>query len=179
MIAAIDRAIALKNQYNIRGINLSIGRPIFESCTLDPLCAAVTAAWKKGIVVVVAAGNLGRNGYATITSPGNDPYAITVGAMKTDGTPQRSDDLIASYSSKGPTWIDFEVKPDVVAPGNLVHSLLVPGSTLAKQFPGNISSPYYIQLSGTSMATPVVSGAAAVLLQHKNPAFRPTPLRRG
>ena len=134
---------------------------------------------EKGIVVVTAAGNLGRNGYATITSPGNDLYAITVGAMKTEGTPQRSDDLVASYSSKGPTWIDFEVKPDVVAPGNLVHSLLVPGSTLAKQFPGNISSPYYIQLSGASMATPVVSGAAAVLLQHKNPAFRPTPLRRG
>jgi serine protease AprX len=140
-IAAIDRAIALKNQYNIRVINLSIGRPIFESHTLDPLCAAVTAAWKKGIVVVVAAGNLGRNGYATITSPGNDPYAITVGAMKTEGSPQRSDDLIASYSSKGPTWIDFEVKPDIVAPGNLVHSLLAPGSTLARQFPGNISSP--------------------------------------
>ena len=67
-------------------MNLSIGRPIFESYRLDPVCAAVTAAWKQGIVVVVAAGNLGRNGYATITSPGNDPYAITVGAMKTEGT---------------------------------------------------------------------------------------------
>ena len=85
VIAAIDRAISLKSQYNIRVMNLSIGRPIFESYRLDPVCAAVTAAWKQGIVVVVAAGNLGRDGYATITSPGNDPYAITVGAMKTDG----------------------------------------------------------------------------------------------
>ena len=88
VIAAIDRAISLKSTYNIRVMNLSIGRPIYESYRLDPICAAVTAAWKQGIVVVVAAGNLGRDGYATITSPGNDPYAITVGAMKTEGTPQ-------------------------------------------------------------------------------------------
>src|SRR6202008_3671383 len=100
------------------------------SSSLDPLCAMVAAAWKQGIVVVVAAGNLGRNGYATVTSPGNSPYAITVGAMKTEQTYQRSDDQIASYSSKGPTWIDYEAKPDIVAPGNLVDSLLAPGSTL-------------------------------------------------
>ena len=71
-------------------VNLSIGRPIFESYRMDPICAAVAAAWKKGIVVVVAAGNLGRNGYATITSPGNSPNAITVGAMKTEGTPNQA-----------------------------------------------------------------------------------------
>src|SRR5256884_4275000 len=85
------------NAYNIRVINLSLGRPVFESYKLDPLCQAVEAAWKAGIVVVVAAGNSGRdnsqgtNGYATITSPGNDPYVITVGAMKTMGTPTRKD----------------------------------------------------------------------------------------
>ena len=91
------------------------------------VCQAVEAAWKAGIVVVVAAGNNGRyrptNGYATVTSPGNDPYVITVGAMKTMGTPTRVDDLIASYSSKGPTAIDHIVKPDIVAPGNLLVSL--------------------------------------------------------
>ena len=77
--------------------------------------------------MVVAAGNNGRyqptDGYATITSPGNDPYVITVGAMKTMGTPTRVDDLIASYSSKGPTVIDAVAKPDIVAPGNLFVSL--------------------------------------------------------
>jgi serine protease AprX len=69
-------------------------------------------------VVVAAAGNEGRNntqstnGYATIMAPGNDPYVITVGAMKAMGTASRGDDLIASYSSKGPSLIDHIVKPD-------------------------------------------------------------------
>ena len=184
VLAAIDKAISLQSHYNIRVINLSLGRPIYESYRMDPICNAIAAAWKKGIVVVVAAGNLGRNGYATVTSPGNSPYAITVGAMKTEDTPGRNDDLIASYSSRGPTWIDFEVKPDIVAPGNMVSSLLAPGSTLAEEYPGNVvpSSAYmtaghtgpaeYFQLSGTSMATPVVSGAAAILLQ-QHPTLTP------
>ena len=87
VINAIDAAIQLKNKYNIRVINLSLGRPVFESYNVDPLCKAVERAWQAGIVVVVAAGNYGRNtltgGYATITSPANDPLVITVGAMKT------------------------------------------------------------------------------------------------
>src|SRR5580693_3312538 len=115
VIAAIAQAIALKPLFNIRVINLSLGRPIYETYKLDPLCLAVEAAWKSGIVVVVAAGNNGRyqptSGYGTVTSPGNDPYVITVGAMKTMGTPTRLDDEMASYSSKGPTGIDHIVKP--------------------------------------------------------------------
>src|ERR1700690_4288672 len=86
VIAAIAQAITLKGLFNIRVINLSLGRPVYESYTLDPVCQAVEQAWKSGIVVVIAAGNNGRfqptNGYGTVTSPGNDPYAITVGAMK-------------------------------------------------------------------------------------------------
>src|SRR5262249_14280505 len=137
VINAIQQAINLKSKYNIRVINLSLGRPVFESYTLDPLCQAVEQAWKASIVVVVAAGNQGRNnsagtnGYATITAPGNDPYVITVGAMKTMGTPSRSDDLIASYSSKGPTLYDHVVKPDLVAPGNRLVSLYTASLTLA------------------------------------------------
>src|SRR3984957_1596068 len=124
VINAINTAIQLKPLFNIRVINLSLGRPIYESYKLDPVCQAVEQAWKSGIVVVVAAGNNGRyqatNGYGTVTSPGNDPYVITVGAMKTMGTPTRVDDLMASYSSKGPTALDAISKPDVVAPGNLL-----------------------------------------------------------
>ena len=142
VIAAIARAISLKSTYNIRVINLSLGRAVYETYKLDPLCIAVENAWKNGIIVVVAAGNNGRyqatNGYATVTSPGNDPYVLTVGAMKPMGTPQRTDDLIASYSSKGPTVVDAVVKPDLVAPGNLLVSLAAPTSTLYTQYPGNL-----------------------------------------
>src|SRR5437588_1044245 len=169
VIAAINQAISLKSQYNIRVINLSLGRAVYETYKLDPLCKAVEKAWQNGIVVVVAAGNNGRyqstNGYATVTSPGNDPYVITVGAMKPMGTPTRTDDLIASYSSKGPTAIDAIAKPDLVAPGNMLVSLEAQGSTLYNQNPAlrvpysyyvnggsSASSPSYFTLSGTSLA---------------------------
>ena len=171
VIQAIQAAVSLANTYNIRVINLSLGRPVSESYTVDPLCQAVEQAWKAGIVVVVAAGNQGRNnsmgtfGYGTITAPGNDPYAITVGAMKIEGTTLRSNDLVASYSSKGPTLFDHIVKPDIVAPGNLIISTMA-GATLWNEFQStnSVSGDFFV-LSGTSMATPVVSGAAALLLQ--------------
>ncbi len=143
VIAAINRAIALKNTYNIRVMNLSLGRQVYESYTQDPLCQAVEAAWQAGIVVVVSAGNEGRDntfgndGYGTINAPGNDPYVITVGAMRSMGTAGRSDDLIASYSSKGPAAVDHIVKPDIVAPGNQIISLLAQHGTLALNNPQN------------------------------------------
>src|SRR5260370_31494821 len=81
IIAAIQQAVLLKSKYNVRVINLSLGRPIYESCNRDPLCQAVEAAWKTGIVVVTAAGNLGPNGYSPILAPGHDPRAITASRM--------------------------------------------------------------------------------------------------
>ena len=187
VIAAIDTAIQLKSKYNIRVINLSLGRPVYESYTLDPLCQAVEAAYQAGIVVVVSAGNDGRdnsagtNGYGTITAPANDPYVITVGAMKSMGTPTRADDQIATYSSKGPTAIDHIAKPDLVAPGNLVVSIIEnASSTLATTYPqnaiplsyyvtgGSTAASSYFALSGTSMAAPAVSGAVALLLQQNS-----------
>lgn len=182
VISAIQRAIQLKNTYNIRIINLSLGRGIMESYSLDPLCQAVEQAWKAGIIVVVAAGNYGRdnsmntNGYATITAPGNDPYVITVGATNTHATDTTADDTVTTYSSKGPTLLDHVIKPDLVAPGNRVVSLLATGSTLDTNYPGNRLPPsayrsysstyYYSFISGTSMATPIVSGSAALMLEY-------------
>ncbi len=184
VIAAIQTAISLQSTYNIRVINLSLGRPIWESYAQDPLCQAVEQAWKAGIVVVVAAGNDGRDlafnaeGYGTIEAPGNDPYVLTVGAMRTMGTATTADDMIASYSSKGPSFIDHISKPDLVAPGNLVSSLKYPDDSLAVNNPSFVTldsfyinngdsrpSPAYFPLSGTSMATGVASGAVADLLQ--------------
>jgi serine protease AprX len=201
VIAAIQRAIQLKNTYNIRVINLSLGRSVFESYTLDPVCQAVEAAWQSGIVVVVAAGNSGRDntygtqGYATINAPGNDPNVITVGATKTNDTNTRLDDTVASYSSKGPTLLDHVVKPDLVAPGNRIVSLAAPGSTLVTSlsslnvqpittcmltFSGTScttgASGKYLHMSGTSMATPIVAGAAALMLQ-KDPTLTPDTIK--
>jgi serine protease AprX len=145
--------------------------------------------------VVAAAGNDGRDnslhtsGYGTINAPGNDPYVITVGAMKTMDTPSRSDDQIASYSSKGPTLIDHIVKPDLVAPGNRIVSLRSPDGALDVAYPQNLisfsaytrsannrPSPFYFQLSGTSMSTAMVSGAAALLVE-KEPSLTPDQVK--
>ena len=141
------------------------------------------------MVVVVAAGNDGRDnalntfGYGTINAPGNDPYVITVGATKTNQASVRINDTIASYSSKGPTLIDHIVKPDLVAPGNRIVSLIDPGSTLDtnyKQFevtaPCCTKTAEYFRLSGTSMSTPMVSGAAALMLQ-ANPQLTPDQVK--
>src|SRR5439155_20459104 len=105
---------------------------------------------------------------ATITRPGNDPYVITVGAINTRATYSTSDDIMTSYSSNGPTLVDHVIKPDLVAPGNRIVSLLASGSTIEASFPQNKLSPSlygsyssnasYAYMSGTSMATPIVSG---------------------
>src|SRR5712672_2655953 len=176
VIAAIQQAIALKDTYNIRVLNLSLGRGIPVSYAQDPLCQAVEAAWKSGIVVVVAAGNYGRvslngsNGFGTITAPGNDPFVLTVGAMKSMNTYSRIDDQKASFSSKGPTTYDHVVKPDMVASGNAVVSLAAVGAKLEIAYPHALvmwsdGNNDYFTLSGTSMATPAVSGAIALMLQ--------------
>lgn len=187
VIRAIDKAIELKVRYNIRVMNLSLGRPISDDFTRDPLCIAVEKAWKAGIVVVVAAGNNGRDnsrntrGYGTIAAPGNDPYVITVGAVRDAADPNsRLDDTIATYSAKGPTLRDQVAKPDLVAPGNQMVAYVPLATGLTFDYPSNRvtynGDLLFFRLSGTSMAAPVVTGAAALLIQ-QDPSLTPDQVK--
>ena len=168
VLEAIDWAVANHKRFNIKVINMSLGGPVTQGWRDDPLCQAVERAYRAGITVVTSAGNFGkaedgRAIYGGITTPGISPFAITVGALNTKGTSYRSDDEVASYSSKGPTMYDHLVKPDLVAPGNKILGLAVPGSTLVREHPELVvamKDGRRLQLSGTSMAAAVVSGAA-------------------
>jgi len=188
VIAALDYAVSIRTTYNVRIVNLSIGSAVTESYLTDPLTLAARRAVDAGIVVLAAAGNIGSgpDGQTIsggITSPGNAPWVLTVGATSHQGTIPRGDDTMASFSSRGPTWIDFSAKPDLVAPGVGIESLSDPYSTLYVKNPslrldGTQSSWYrpYMSLSGTSMATPVVSGTVALMLE-ANPRLTPNAVK--
>jgi serine protease AprX len=185
VIAGIDWTIANARRYGVRIINLSLGHPVAEPAATDPLCRAVARAVQAGLVVVVSAGNYGQTATGApvlggITSPGNSPLAITVGAIDMAGTLDRRDDRVAPYSSRGPTKYDFAVKPDVVAPGAALVSLENPGSWLSTRYPnwhvaGSGRNAYY-RLSGTSMAAAVVTGGVALLLD-TTPGLTPAQVK--
>ena len=153
-------------QYNIKIINLSLSSPVQSPYWADPLNQAVMQAWAAGITVVVAAGN-GGSGPMSVGVPGNNPYVITVGAFTDNYTPlDWDDDYIAPFSAAGPT-LDGFVKPDVVAPGAHMVAPMMPSSYLARNHEANKVTALYFSMAGTSQATAVVSGEAALILaQH-------------
>ena len=171
VIRAIDFATASKAALGIDVINLSLGHPIYESAATDPMVQAVERAVRAGIVVVASAGNWGEDpathvvGYAGVTSPGNAPSALTVGAFTTADTVARGDDRAAAYSSRGPTWYDGFAKPDLVAPGTKLGSVSTSSSALYVGYPSLRIDTKHIKLSGTSMAAGVTSGVVALVIE--------------
>src|SRR5262249_215846 len=172
VIAALQFATTNKQALGIDIVNLSLGHPIYEPAATDPLVQAVEAAVRAGLAVVPAPGNNGLRsdtglpGYAGVLCPGNAPSAITVGAVDTANTSSRLDDIVAPYSSRGPTWYDGLAKPDLVAPGQRLVSAAAPDSTLYNALPDNriaINGGMLkvFRLSGTRMATAVARRLAA------------------
>lgn len=150
ILAAIERTVDPDQNPNTNDaldvVNMSLGRVATPD---DPFSEAIANATALGVTFVVSAGNTGD--YFTVGAPGTAPDAITVGA-----TDQQ--DIAAWFSSKGPTEFDYQIKPDVSAPGVEINST----------FPQN----GYTKLNGTSMASPHVAGAVALLLE-RNPSWTP------
>ncbi|MFH8614143.1 S8 family peptidase [Streptomyces sp. NPDC017979] len=150
IMAGIDWAVA----HGADVVNLSLGGP--DSVGVDPVEAQVNALTEqKGVLFAIAAGNSGPDA-RTLGSPGAADAALTVGAV--DG-----DERLAEFSSRGPRRGDSAAKPDVTAPGVDVTAASAAGSAIEKAVGQRPEG--YVTISGTSMATPHVAGAAALLKQ--------------
>ena len=165
VIAAADWILQHKDVYGIRVANFSLHSANPTSFLYDPLDRAVERLWFSGVVVVAAAGNYATGGNPTGVpfAPGNDPFVITVGAADIDGSRSVSDDFNAPWSAWGYTPDGFS-KPDLGAPGRYMVGAVPQGASMYSERPERITAPGYMQISGTSFATPVVAGAAAYLL---------------
>ena len=177
VIAAIDWVVEHRNDagLNIRVLNLSFGTASTQSELLDPLSYAVEKAWQKNIVVVVAVGNDGPTDNQ-VSMPAANPYVIAVGATDSNGTETRADDTVAGFSTRG----NATRHADVLAAGRSVVSLRDPGSYVDTAYPGarvaDAAGNVFFRGSGTSQATAVVSGTAALLLQN-DPKLNPDQVK--
>jgi serine protease AprX len=185
VMAALDWLLTYGEYFDIRIVNLSLGKGISESNQTDPLVLAVERLWDAGMVVIVAAGNDGFSGSMTINSPGNSRKAITVGSLTDNATGlDHSDDYVSSFSSQGPTIGDYVLKPDLLAPGNRLVGAAAKNSKLANALKDRLKAckktgcgeEEYLELSGTSMATPMVSAVVALMLD-KDPTLSPATVK--
>jgi serine protease AprX len=180
VIAAIDWVVAHRNDdaaNPIRVLNLSYGSGGNPNFWSDPLSFAVQRAWKAGIVVVAAAGNDG-NSSPRLANPASDLYVIGVAAATTNGTVSTDDDELSTYSNMASS----EKTPDLLAPGQSIASLRVPGSNIDNSYAAARVGDTLFRGSGTSQAAAVTSAAVALLLQARptlNPDQVKNVLRRG
>ncbi|GAA3837998.1 S8 family serine peptidase [Saccharothrix violaceirubra] len=162
--AAVIEALEWAAAQGADVVNMSLGS-LDPARGPDPLTMAVDAVSRtSGTLVVVAAGNQGERGTSTITSPGWADEALTVGAVDRE-------DAVADFSSRGPRLGDHAIKPDLVAPGVDIVAARAEGTR-----GGPVVDERYQQLSGTSMATPHVAGAAAILAQ-QHPTYTNSELK--
>jgi serine protease AprX len=176
VLAAIQYVVSFREQLGIEVLNLSLGTDSDHDARKDPLNRAVERAWQSGITVVVAASNRGHAGSAgTISKPADDPLVVTVGAVDDQGTGSRGDDEVPAFTAQGPVTEGpaddrlVVAKPDVVAPGVGLVSLVSPGSHIEQTAPpSSVGVAGYRRGSGTSQATALVSAAAAMLLERRD-----------
>ena len=172
VLAAFDWLLKNRTPMHIKVLNLSFGAPQRSSYHRELLAGVVESAWFAGITVVAAAGNDGPKA-GTVAMPGADPFVITVGSFADQGTLALNDDRESPFSSRGPSRDGF-AKPDVLAPGEHIVSLRVPGTALDRDAAGgkgdsdNADVPAagpYAKLTGTSASTAIAAGAAALVLE--------------
>ena len=163
VLAACDWLLQNRATMHIKVLNLSFGAPQKSSYHRSLLAAVVESLWFAGVTVVAAAGNDGPAA-GTVAMPGADPFVITVGSFADQGTVATNDDRESLFSGRGPTRDGF-AKPDVLAPGEHVVSLRVPGMALDREEGKGAPAGAYARLTGTSASTAMVAGAAAVILE--------------
>lgn len=170
VLAGLQWIMDNRKKYNIRIVNLSIGTN--NTSYNDPLVKAVEKMWDSGIVITIAAGNDGPKKF-TINSPAISKKVITIGSS--DDSKYSSNiwgNPMVNFSGRGPT-MQCVIKPDVLAPGVDIVSCL--SSSISNQSNNVIEQNYYA-LTGTSMSTPIVSGAIALLLE-KYPELEPNDVK--
>lgn len=157
VVAGVEWLLEIHRKLDLRIVNISVGtQPGLEEAQEKRLLNAVEALWDDGMIVVVSAGNYGP-GEGTVAVPGTSKKVITVGAMEDSRAVIQGRGVIPKwdYSGSGPT-LECIVKPDLLAPGTNILSC-------NGDYTSRWQKPYILK-SGTSMATPVVSGAIACLL---------------